>query len=640
VIPVCPGARRRFSHLPLVFIGMFLCACGFAAVPSARPGALKVRFAIPAGWAADTLRQFSAECGPNERLLYAADAIEGKATQAVQGEFTPREALDVMLAGSGLTAVIDAPTGAFVITRVAARDPRSLSSAPPNPALNPPPAMKRKNPFTLLGALVAFVAGSGHATAADGSSAAAASSAAITGRVLNVSTGNYLNNARVTVDGTTLEAFTNDFGEYWLTNVPAGAVTVRATYTGLTPETATLTVGAGQRATHDFSLARGTAQADGTVVLQAYVIAAGKEMSGQEIAINEQRFAPNLKNVVSSDEFGDVAEGNIGEFLKFIPGVTIDQVGPDARNISLRGLPPEATAVMVDGAPMASAASSSASRIFELEQVSINNVSRVEITKSPTPDSPANAVGGSINMVSRSAFERSKPLFSYRAYLNWNTDQGFFERTKEGPSRESQNHTNPSFDFSYIRPVNKNFGFTLTGSHSDAYNADYRAQPVWLPGSSGSALAPTDNPFLRQYTTFYGPKVTQRESVGTTVDWRISHGNVLTFGAQWNYYDAFFNNKGGNLNTMGAITNLAPRRVGTDVHAGPARRRVGGPGRIVAEEIWHDRALQLEIPPRRAGLEDRGGRDVFRRDEPLPRRRERLHQHAELHAERVHAAAR
>ena len=35
-------------------------------------------------------------------------------------------------------------------------------------------------------------------------------------------------------------------------------------------------------------------------------------------------------------------------------------------------------------------------------------------------------------MVSRSAFERSKPLFSYRAYFNWNTDQGLFERTKEG----------------------------------------------------------------------------------------------------------------------------------------------------------------------------------------------------------------
>lgn len=553
------GGRFPLPQPLLLLIGMFFCAGLF---PSGA-GASESRFAIPAGPAAETLRQFSAQCGPEVRLLYAAEAVAGVTTRAVQGNLTAGAALEAMLADTGLTAVTDAATGAFVLARAPAREARGVA------ATSSSHMSKRKNPFAVLGAVIAFVIGGGAEAAESGT---AAGGGAIIGRVLNVSTGNYLNNARVTVEGTTIEAFTNEFGEYRLTHVPAGTVTVRASFTGLTPETATLTVGGGQQATRDFNLSRGGTGAGDTVMLGAFVIAAQKEMSGQEIAINEQRYAANLKNVVSADEFGDVAEGNIGEFLKFIPGVTIDQVGPDARNISLRGLPPEATAVMVDGAAMASAASSTASRVFELEQVSINNVSRVEITKSPTPDSPANAVGGSVNMVSRSAFERSKPLFTYRTYLNWNVDQGFFETTKEGPSRHPSNHTNPSFDFSYLRPVNKNFGFTLTGSYSDAYNADYRAQPVWLPGASGSALAPTDNPFMRNYTTFYGPKVTQRMSVGTTLDWRISHGNVLTFGAQWNYYDAFFNNKGANLNTLGAITNQAPADWGPSFTQG----RVGG----------------------------------------------------------------
>jgi TonB-dependent receptor len=47
-------------------------------------------------------------------------------------------------------------------------------------------------------------------------------------------------------------------------------------------------------------------------------------------------------------------------------------------------------------------------------------------------------------------------------------------------------------------------------------------------------------------------------SIGTTVDWRISHGNVLTLGLQWNYYDAYFDIKTANLNTLGTITNQAP----------------------------------------------------------------------------------
>ncbi len=391
---------------------------------------------------------------------------------------------------------------------------------------------------------------------------AQATTGVIQGRVLNATNGNYLNNARVIIEGTSAETFTNSFGEYTFTDVPAGRVNVRAVFTGLAPQVSAVAVAAGQKVTQDFSLTRSenlAPQADAqTVVLDTFVIAAAKEMSGRELAINEQRFAANLKNVVSADEFGDMSEGNVGEFLKFLPGITIDYVGADARNISVRGLPPTATPVMVDGAPMASAASSGASRIFELEQVSINNVSRIEVTKSPTPDLPASAVGGAVNMISRSSFERARPLFNYRTYLNWNTDEGFFDRTNVGPSRESSVHTNPSFDFSYLRPVNKNFGFTLTGSYSDQYAPDFRAQPTWLPGSSGSALAPTNNPFLRNYTTFYGPKVTQRTSVGSTVDWRISHGNVLTLGAQWNYYDAFFSNKNANMNTLGSITNLAP----------------------------------------------------------------------------------
>jgi iron complex outermembrane recepter protein len=81
-------------------------------------------------------------------------------------------------------------------------------------------------------------------------------SGTIEGRVLNSATGNYLNNARVTIAGTNLEAFTNEIGEYRLSNVPPGAATVRAGYTGLLSQTTSVTVAAGQRATQDFSLTR------------------------------------------------------------------------------------------------------------------------------------------------------------------------------------------------------------------------------------------------------------------------------------------------------------------------------------------------------------------------------------------------
>src|SRR3954468_21910035 len=77
---------------------------------------------------------------------------------------------------------------------------------------------------------------------------AAAQSAAtgtIEGRVFNAQTSEYVPHARVTVDGTTLETFTDSGGQYRITNVPAGSAQVRVFFTGFEPQTETVSVAAG-----------------------------------------------------------------------------------------------------------------------------------------------------------------------------------------------------------------------------------------------------------------------------------------------------------------------------------------------------------------------------------------------------------
>src|SRR3954469_19111509 len=76
----------------------------------------------------------------------------------------------------------------------------------------------------------------------------------IAGRVLNVGNGRYIANARVTVEGTKLEAITDDFGNYQITDVPAGEVKVTTSYTGLDAQSATVNVAAGQTLTHNVDL--------------------------------------------------------------------------------------------------------------------------------------------------------------------------------------------------------------------------------------------------------------------------------------------------------------------------------------------------------------------------------------------------
>lgn len=379
-----------------------------------------------------------------------------------------------------------------------------------------------------------------------------AGSGTIEGRVLNVTSGAYLENARVVVDGTNLQTFTNNFGEYRLTGLPSGTATVRVFYTGLAPQSATIDVGAGQTVTRDFvvtSAGIAPSKEGETIVLDAFVVASVKETNASAIAINEQRYSPNIKNVVAADEFGTVTEGNVGEFLKFLPGVTLDYTAADARSVAIRGMPSVGTGVTVDGFSIANTGAGVANRTFEFDQLSINNVSRIEVTKGPTPESSASAIGGTVNLVSKSAFERSRAEFTYRAYVSMNhqTQQDIqfmsFAKTP-GPGRETSGKIKPGFDFTYVKPVSKNFGFTLTGLNSNIFNQQYSSQPHWTPTSNtGTAGAATlANPAMTSYQFNEGPKSTSRYSLGATADWRLSPRDVVSVGGSWNAFDAFFNN--------------------------------------------------------------------------------------------------
>jgi iron complex outermembrane recepter protein len=373
----------------------------------------------------------------------------------------------------------------------------------------------------------------------------------ITGRVLNVGTGRYLNNARVVLEGTQRETFTNEYGEFRLTDVPAGEAKLRVSYTGLDPKVITVNVTAGAPVNAEVSLTSAERYgAEEVFQLDAFVVQSNREYEGDALATNEQRYAPNVKVVVASDAFGAVNEGNPGEFLKYLPGVTVDYVAADVRTVSVRGFASNFSNVYWDGLRLTSSASGSSSRVFEFEQVSINNTSRTEIVKVPTPDLPADSLGGSVNLISKNAFERKGAQFNYRAYLNMNSENPeIFEKTP-GPKNEGSYKVLPNFDFDYTLPVNDRFGIVITGLNSNQHVEQHRWQPTWNYAQGGAT--PT-NPYLQQWQIQDGPKTTTRASIGIKADWKVTDHQVLSVAFQNNYYKTFFGNRNLSFN-MGTST--------------------------------------------------------------------------------------
>ena len=397
---------------------------------------------------------------------------------------------------------------------------------------------------------------------------------AIEGRVLNRGTGDYLERAWVTVEGSALETFTDAQGQFHLANVPAGMAKVKVFYTGLAADPATVSVAAGQTARQDFELAGFTlrpAVDNAPVKLTKFVVSSSKEIDGAAIAINEKRFAADIRNVVAADEFGPMADGNVGEILKNVPGVAIDYIAGAATGISLNGVPSGYVPVTMNGFPLASTtATAPTARDVELINVATNNLSRIEFLQSPTPESPANALGGSVNLVPRGAFERSKPVLNTNVYVLMRDDVRGLHKSS-GPTLEPTYKIHPGFDFSYVAPVNKRFGYTLSGGTSQQYQPSYFVQTTWRgvsAATNGTTLPATtsDKPYLSDYLVRDFARQARRSSAAVTLDYKVSETDQVSLSLQAARFDSQFNER----DLTFSVTRVLPGNFTTDyTHGAP-----------------------------------------------------------------------
>jgi iron complex outermembrane receptor protein len=211
------------------------------------------------------------------------------------------------------------------------------------------------------------------------------------GTVTNVATGRTLEGVRVILQGSSREAFTDSEGVYRFENLAPGEVTLAVSYTGLDPTIVAVPVTAGVNR-RDIDLTSEIYR------LNRFVVAGERE--GNALAVTLQRQAPNVKNVISADAFGSLA-GNPAELLERVTGVVVERVGGDARFISIRGIPGELNSVQIDGNRRAAPGD----RGIDFASIGTDHVESIEVVKSPTPDMDADAIGGTVNLKSRSAFD-------------------------------------------------------------------------------------------------------------------------------------------------------------------------------------------------------------------------------------------
>jgi iron complex outermembrane receptor protein len=373
--------------------------------------------------------------------------------------------------------------------------------------------------------------------------ATAPATGTVTGRVLNPATGEYVANAEVRVTATDLVAVTERDGLFRLTNVPVGSQTLTVAYTGARTAKIPVEIRAGETSTRDIELASALQDPTGGVhQMDAFVISSERE--GNAKAIMEQRRSMNLTNSLSSDVFGDVAEGSVGEFLKNVPGVDVDYVGPDARGPRLRGLDPQYVGVSVDGMSLASAdglqATGGGARSFSFDQVSVNSVDRIEVNYTTSADQSADAPAGTINLKTKRAFERKGRRLSWQAHFMANGDD-FTPRSTFGPGDTQTRKFRPGgiLEYSDVFLGNR-LGLVLNISESSQYVAMSRVDQTY--NATPTAADPRPR-VITGMTLLSNPRFTERFTPTLTLDFKATPALVLSLSAMYNLFDAYIDQR-------------------------------------------------------------------------------------------------
>jgi TonB-dependent receptor len=233
------------------------------------------------------------------------------------------------------------------------------------------------------------------------------------------------------------------------------------------------------------------------------IVVTGSRAS-REAAIERKRALPTIADVVASDDIGKLPDYNTAEALQRLPGVSVQIDQGEPRYVIVRGIDPNLNQVTVDGNLVG--IPEAEGRRVALDTIPSDLVSAIEVVKAVTPDYDANAIGGSINLVTPTAFDKPD-AFTYVT------------------ARGSYNHRSDKLGFGGAATHGQRFGpddqfgIVIAGSYSKRFIDSDLAEPTSYTtlGTAANRLNGPTNFILYDYRIM-------RERIGGIVnlDWRPS----------------------------------------------------------------------------------------------------------------------
>ena len=344
-----------------------------------------------------------------------------------------------------------------------------------------------------------------------------AQSGSIRGKVTD-SGGAILQGAKVIVEPGGIEVVSDAQGQFLVTGLAPGSYSVKITYVGLAEFTQKVDVTAGQTA---------PIKADLGVESQSLeVLVTAERPSAEAEEVNRERTADNIVQVLTSDVIRSLPNANMADALGRLPSVTIERDEGEGKYVQIRGTEPRLANMTIDGVNTPSP--ESGVRQIKLDSVPADIVESVEINKTLQANMDPDGIGGSVNLVTKTAGERPTLNFSgmggYTPILN---GRGLIETTGTVGQRFG---------------ANKRFGALIGGSYDWNGRGIDDIEPVpdlatFPGGTTARYFEAADIREYRYYRSRWGlaGSADYKPSDGSTIYIRGLYSDFHNYGDRWVY---------------------------------------------------------------------------------------------------------
>jgi TonB-dependent receptor len=312
--------------------------------------------------------------------------------------------------------------------------------------------------------------------------------------------------ATVRVIGTRWSARAREDGAFRIENMPAGHYRLHISLIGFLPDTAS--VGVADGATSDVTVRLQPAAVD----LPAVLVTAHRLGETKAVALDHQQAADNLLTVLSGDEIRSLPNGNAAEAAGRMPDISLERDEGEGKFVQIRGTEPRLSNVTVDGVHIPG--TERGDRVVKLDDVPSDVLGAIEVSKTLTADMDADAIGGSLNLVTK--VPEGRP-------------QGYVAAQYGRMSLLSRDVTQGSLTYGGRVGPDEKLGYLIGGSLDRNNRGINDVEPSWTVDGSGRSI-PIE--WSQRDYTYYRTRI----GVGGDLDYRFNDHSSLFLRGLWSLF--------------------------------------------------------------------------------------------------------